>query len=136
MVVVPRAVSWAYNNKDTVKVGPAVDIPLPKCQRPKEENNTTCNNATQRQKMGLHVGVVQGPLNCCAEAEVQAENLHPEKVEEIERGKRKKDIKRVPVYMWRVVENGECSRGTRTGNCATRLYIQYMCTVHQFVCSR
>jgi hypothetical protein len=82
------------------------------------------------------VGVVQGPLNCCAEAEVQAENLHPEKVEEIERGKRKKDIKRVPVYMWRVVENGECSRGTHTGICATRLYIQYMCTVHQFVCSR
>jgi len=78
-------------------VGPAVDIPLPKCQRPKEENNTTCNNATQRQKRGLHVGVVQGPLNCCAEAEVQAENLHPEKVEEIERGKRKKDIKRVPI---------------------------------------
>ena len=43
------------------------------------------------------MGVVQGPLNCCAEAEVQAENLHPEKVEEIERGKRKKDIKRVPI---------------------------------------
>ena len=53
------------------------------------------------------MGVVQGPLNCCAEAEVQAENLHPEKVEEIERGKRKKDIKRVPVHVesggeWRV----------------------------------
>ena len=70
------------------------------------------------------MGVVQGPLNCCAEAEVQAENLHPEKVEEIERGKRKKDIYNSGTYyMWRVVENGECSRGTRTGNCATRLYI-------------
>ena len=53
------------------------------------------------------MGVVQGPLNCCAEAEVQAENLHPEKVEEIERGKRKKDIKRDLLHVesggeWRV----------------------------------
>ena len=86
MVVVPRAVSWAYNT-ETVKVGPVVDIPLLKCRRPKEENNTICNNATLRLERGLHVGLVQGPLNCCAEAEVQAENLHPEKLEEIERGR-------------------------------------------------
>jgi hypothetical protein len=73
--------------------------------------------------MGLHVGVVQGPLNCCAEAEVQAENLHPEKVEEIERGKRKKDIKRVPVCTC-----GEWWRMENVAGVPIQVFVLHVCT--------